>query len=209
MAKTDYKAYTKSIARLVEEFSKMPGIGVRTAERLAIYVLGLAHDDAESLADAIKELKSNTRYCKTCFNVTEIRPDGAGLCLVCANPKRNRSLICVVEYPGDLIAIEKTGQYNGLYHVLMGHISPVEGIEPDDLKIRQLIDRVKTGDVAEVIMAVNPNIEGDSTILYIGDLLRPLGVKLTRLARGLPVGTEILLAGKNILNEALLSRQEI
>ena len=115
----------------------------------------------------------------------------------------------MVEYPGDLIALEKTGQFKGLYHVLMGHISPVEGVEPEDLKINQLIERVKTGEVKEVIMAVNPNIEGDSTILYLGDLLRPLGVKLTRLARGLPVGAEILLAGKNILNEALISRQEI
>lgn len=209
MYKSESKAYTKSTARLVSEFAKMPGIGIKTAERLAMYVLGLSPEEALALADAVRDVKANTKFCKKCFNFTEAQNNDSDLCAICSNPKRDQSTICVVEYPADLIALEKTGTFNGLYHVLMGHISPIDGIEPEDLKINQLIERIKDGQVKEVIMAVNPNMEGDSTILFLGDLLRPLGVKITRLARGLPAGTEILLTSKNILHEALVSRQEI
>jgi len=197
-------AYTESLNRLIEEFGKLPGIGPRNAERLAFHILKAEPQEAMALAEAIRAVKQKTRRCELCFNLAE-QPR----CPICSDPRRDATTICVVEQPKDLISLEKTGTCKWLYHVLGGHIAPLDGIEPDDLTIDKLLERVRTGQVKEVVMATNPNLEGDGTALYISSLLRPLGVRITRLARGLPSGSAIEYASGKILTDAIKGRQEL
>lgn len=194
-------AYTDSLNELIEQFGKLPGIGPKTAERLAFHILKSNTEEAMKLANAVSHVKKNITQCKKCFNLAE-----GPTCRICADTKRDHNIICVVEQPKDVISLEKTGMCKWVYHVLNGHIAPLEGIEPTDLTIDQLIKRIRTGSVEEVVMATNPNIEGDGTALYISSLLRPLKVKVTRLARGLPTGSTIEYSAGSILAEAILAR---
>jgi recombination protein RecR len=194
-------AYTESMNRLIEEFGKLPGIGPKSAERLAFYILKAKPDQAMTLAEAIRDVKSKIKRCEICYNFSE-----QATCEICSDPRRDKSLICVVEQPKDVISLEKTGTCKWVYHVLGGHIAPLEGI---DLTIQQLVERVRRGDIKELIMATNPNMAGDGTALYISSLLRTTGVKITRLARGLPTGTTIEYASGKMLNDAIIGRQVI
>jgi recombination protein RecR len=191
---------SESVERLVSHLSQLPGIGRKTAQRLALYILRLPKADAESLAEAIIDVKEKVRYCSVCCNITEADP-----CIICASPKRDRSMICVVEEPSDVLALEKTNEYKGLYHVLGGSLSPLDGVGPEDLKIRELLGRVSDG-VHEVILAMNPNVEGETTTLYLTKLLKPLGVKVSRIARGLPIGGDLEFADEATLARALEDR---
>ncbi|MBI5789262.1 MAG: recombination protein RecR [Candidatus Schekmanbacteria bacterium] len=193
--------YSESLQELIKEFKKMPGIGEKNAQRLAFYVLQISNEQAQKLSMAIINLKTRIRYCSICSNLTEVDP-----CAICHNPSRDHSLICVVEDPKALIAIEKTGQYKGVYHVLMGTLSPLDNIGPDDIRIKELMTRVEKNDVKEVIMGTSPNMEGETTSLYIARLLSPLGIKITRLARGVPIGTDIEYADEITLLNALEGR---
>lgn len=197
-------AYTESLNKLIEEFGKLPGIGPKTAERLAFHVLKAGAPEAMKLADAIRDVKTKIRRCRLCWNLSE-----DDTCQICADPRRDPSLICVVEQPKDVISLEKTGTCRWLYHVLGGHIAPLDGVDASDLTIDKLVERVRSSQVKEVIMATNPNLEGDGTSLYISSLLRPLGVRITRLARGLPTGSTIEYASGKILTDAILGRQEL
>ena len=196
--------YSQTIERLMAELGKLPGIGARTAERLAFHLLKATPDEALALADAIREVKSLIRPCRDCFNLAEEE-----LCPICADPRRDRTAICVVEQPKDLLALESTGAYHGLYHVLMGHIAPLEGAEPEHLTIDALVRRIKAGGVTEVILATNPNVSGDGTALHIASLLEPTGVRVTRLARGLPAGGQIEYSSKSILTDAITERKKL
>ena len=193
--------YSQAIERLMDEFAKLPGIGARTAERLAFHVLNSEKSKALALADAIRDVKTNVHACSRCFNLAEDE-----LCAICANSQRDQSIICVVEQPRDVMSLESTGVYNGVYHVLMGHISPLDGLEAENLTIRPLIERIRAGGIGEVILATNPTVSGDATALHISAELEPLGVKITRLARGLPSGGQIEYANKSILSDALNQR---
>ncbi len=197
-------AYTDSLNELIEQFAKLPGIGPKTAQRLAFHVLKSEADDALALGRAISDVKSNIRQCRICFSLAE-----ADTCRICSDPARDHSIICVVEQCKDVISLEKTGLCKWVYHVLNGHIAPLEGVEPGDLTIDDLVKRVRTGSIKEVVMATNPNIEGDGTALYISSLLRPLGIKITRLARGLPVGSTIEYSSGSILTEAIMGREQM
>jgi recombination protein RecR len=194
----------KPITRVVDELSRLPGIGSKTAQRLTYYLLRAPAEQAEALAEAVLELKRNVVLCERCFNITDRTP-----CEVCSDPEREASRICVVEEPLDVVAIERTGQYKGTYHVLHGAISPIEGIGPDELKIRELLGRLQSADVEEVILATNPNLEGDATAMYLTRLLQPLGITVTRLARGLPVGGDLEYADEITLSNALAGRSQI
>jgi len=182
----------------------MPGIGLKTAQRLSFYVLRISHQEADKLARAIMQVKEKVTYCSICSNITETDP-----CEICTNPKRDGQSICVVEEPKDIMSIEKTGGYRGMYHVLMGAISPLDGIGPENLKIDSLIKRVKSSAVKEVIMATNPNAEGEATATYLSRLLKPLGVKVYRIARGLPVGSELEYADEVTITKALEGKLEM
>ena len=197
-------AYTESLNRLIEELGKLPGIGPKTAERLAFYILKTERSEAMALAQAIGDVKTKIKRCEICYNLSE-----GATCQICCDPRRDKGIICVVEQPKDVISLEKTGACKWVYHVLGGHIAPLEGIEPSDLTIEQLIKRVRSGDVKEVIMATNPNMAGDGTTLYISSLLRAAGVKITRLARGLPTGSTIEYASSKMLTDAIMGRQEL
>ena len=190
--------------RLTEAFGRMPGIGRKTAERLTYYVLRAPREKMEALAGAIMEVKNSVRHCSMCHNITEQDP-----CAICADTRRDHTIICVVEEPKDLFALEGIGSFRGVYHVLMGHLAPLDNIGPDELTISSLVARVRSGDVEEVIMATNPNLEGDGTALHIRQLLEPLGVKVTRLARGLAAGTAIEYANSAMLDDALNGRSEM
>jgi len=192
-----------SLDRLIEEFSKLPGIGKKTAQRLAFHVLRIKKEEAENLAQAIMDVKEKIRYCSLCFNITEKDP-----CKICADKKRDRSLICVVEESKDVLAVEKTGQYNGAYHVLGGVLSPLDNIGPEDLKIKELLNRLKQKGVKEVILATNPSTEGEATAIYLAKLIKPLGIKVTRIARGLPSGGALEYADVNTLANAIEGRVE-
>lgn len=196
--------YTQTLNRLIEEFGKLPGIGPKSAERLAFHILKVRPAEALGLADAIRDLKSKTIRCEICNNLAE-QP----VCQICSDPRRDKSLICVVEQPKDLISLEKTGACKWVYHVLGGHIAPLEGVEPEHLTIDKLVERVRQGNIKEVIMATNPNIAGDGTALYISSLLRTTGVKITILARGLPAGSTIEYASGKILTDAIIGRQQL
>ncbi len=192
------------VTRLIEAFSQLPGIGPKTASRLTFYLLRRPAEQAEALADAIRDLKRKTVFCSICFNITDQSP-----CAICRDETRDRSIICVVEEPLDVLAIDRTGEYRGLYHVLHGAISPVEGIGPDELRIQELVARLKNQPVQEVLLATNPNLEGEATAMYLARLLQPLGVRITRLARGLPVGGDLEYADVITLSRALQGRREM
>jgi len=193
--------YTETINRLIQELQKLPGIGPKSAQRLAFYILQAEQSEADMLAKAILELKSKVRYCSTCFNITE---DDS--CAICKNSSRDRGIICVLEQPSDLIAIERTGEYKGLYHILLGSLSPLEGINPSDLKIRELLERLKKGETREIIVATNPDVEGEATAMYLARLIKPLGIKVTRIAHGLPVGGALEYADEVTLTRAIEGR---
>jgi recombination protein RecR len=192
------------VARLIQEFHKLPGIGPKSAQRLTYYLLRVPQEEALALAQAILEVKEKIALCSVCQNLTDTDP-----CLICDNPQRDRSMICVVEEALDILALERSGSYHGLYHVLHGVISPMDGVGPEDLKVEELLARLKSGDVSEVILATNPNLEGEATAMYLSRLLRPLGLRLTRLARGLPTGADLEYADDLTLARALEGRQEV
>ncbi len=192
------------VSRLIEELSKLPGIGPKSAARLTYYLLRIPEAEARALAEAIIAVKEKTLFCDSCQNITDTNP-----CAICASKERDHSIICVVKEPLDILALERTGQYKGLYHVLHGVLSPMDGIGPDDLKIKELLQRLKTGSVKEIILATNPNLEGEATAMYLQRLLSPFGVRLTRLARGLPVGGDLEYADEVTLTHALEGRQEM
>ena len=196
--------YTESLNRLIEEFGKLPGVGPKTAERLSFYILKAEPAEAMKLADAIGDVKNKIKRCEICYNLSESK-----VCQICSDKRRDKSLICVVEQPKDVIGLEKTGACKWVYHILGGHIAPLEGVEPSDLTIGQLVERVRSGKIKEVIMATNPNMAGDGTSLYISSLLRNTGVKITRLARGLPTGSTIEYASSKMLTDAIIGRQEL
>ena len=197
------QGYTESMLRLVEAFGRMPGIGGKTAERLTYYVLRAPREEMMLLAQAIRDVKETVRHCSQCHNITEKDP-----CSICADPKRDPSVVCVVEEPKDLFAMEASGDYRGVYHVLMGRIAPLEDVGPEGLTVASLMDRVQRGGVKEVILATNPNLEGDGTALYLARELANRGVRVTRLARGLATGSSIEYANPAILAEALANRRE-
>ena len=194
----------ESFDRLVAELKKLPGIGSRTAERLAYHILREPKDEAMALAYAIRDVKKNMRNCIECSNLTE-----SERCGICSDDRRDRGLICVVEQPRDVWALEKTGTYRGLYHVLLGRLAPLEDMGPETLTVDQLVKRVEKGGVREVIIATNPNLEGDGTAAYVREKLAPTGVKVTRIARGIPAGSSIEYANTNILQDALAGRREM
>ncbi len=186
--------------RAIDELSKLPGIGKKSAQRLVFYLLKLPREEVVALAKSLVDVKDKAAYCSVCYNITETSP-----CPICSNDQRDRSTICVVEEANDVIALEKTGEYRGLYHVLGGALSPLDGIGPDDLRIKELLARLTT-DVKEVILANNPNVEGEATALYLAKLIKPLGIKITRIARGVPVGTDLEYADEITLTRALEGR---
>jgi recombination protein RecR len=196
--------YTETLNRLIEELERLPGIGSKSAERLAFYLLKATPSQALKLADAIRDLKEKIRRCKVCFNFSE-----QDVCQICSDSRRDKSIICVVEQPKDVISLEKTGACKWVYHVLGGHIAPLEGVEPGDLTIKELVERVTKENVSEIIMATNPNMAGDGTSLYISSLLRATNVKITRLARGLPTGSTIEFASGKMLSDAITGRQKL
>jgi recombination protein RecR len=196
--------YAAPLARLIEALTKLPTIGPKTAQRLAYHILRMAPQDAQALAQAILEARAQTRYCSICWNLTDIDP-----CAICSNPQRTASIICVVEDPRDVVAMERTREVKGRYHVLHGAISPLDGVGPDDLKIAELLDRVRRERVEEVIVATNPRAEGEATALYLAKVLKPLGVKVTRIAHGVPVGADLEYADEVTLAKALEGRREI
>jgi recombination protein RecR len=196
--------YPEPVARLIDALQRLPGIGPKTAQRLTFYMLKRPPDEVRELGDALLAVKEKITYCRTCFNVTDEDP-----CRICTDPRRDERLICVVEEPNDLLAMERTGEFRGRYHVLLGALSPLDGIGPDDLKIRELLRRLEGQETAEVILATNPNVEGEATALYLAKLLRPLVGRLTRIARGLPVGGDLEYADQVTLSKALEGRREI
>lgn len=194
------------IQDLINAFSRLPGIGPKTASRLTFFLLRSQDNLPQDLAEALQGLKTETAYCQTCFNITNA---GRQECEVCTSPERESGLICVVEEPLDVLALERTEGFRGRYHVLHGALSPIEGIGPEDLKIQELLERVRSGEVQEVILATNPSMEGDATAMYLRQRLEPLGVRVTRLARGLPVGGDLEYADQGTLLRALAGRQEM
>lgn len=198
------QTYTGPITRLIEEFSKLPGIGRKTAQRLAFHVVNMNNNDVEALSKAILEAKREIKYCSVCCNISD-----SEICSMCSNKNRDASVICVVEDPRDVAAMERTRDYKGQYHVLHGVISPMDGIGPDMIKIKELIQRAGTQDIKEIIMATNPTIEGEATAMYIARLLKPMGIKVTRIAHGLPVGGDLEYADEVTISKALEGRREI
>ena len=196
--------YSQSLSKLIDMFKKMPGIGHKSAVRLAYNIISMSEDEIKDVITTIKNAKEKTKYCSVCQNLTEDDP-----CDICSNEKRDRTTICVMESPKDVVALEKTREYYGLYHVLHGAISPMDGVGPEDLKIKELVMRVADGDVKEVILANNPSIEGEATAMYISKLLKPFGVKISRIAFGLPVGGDLEYADEVTIAKALEGRREL
>lgn len=198
-------SYTPIIQNLMDQFSRLPGIGARSAERIAFHLLKAKPEDANRLADAIRDVKTRIKHCSICYNLTESDP-----CAICSDPNRDQGLVCIVEQPKDLLALEAAGLYKGVYHVLLGRISPLEGAGPGDLTIDALLNRLRSGTVREVIMGTNPNMEGDGTALYLQGLFKEFpNIAVTRLARGLPAGSNIEFANRNILADAIAGRQKM
>lgn len=191
-----------SVEKLANRLARLPGIGRKTANRLAFHILKLSREEAYELSDIIREVKDKVGFCSICFNISESDP-----CQICASPSRQKSIICVVEETSDAAAIDKVEGFNGMFHVLGGRLSPLDGIGPDDLKTRELLDRISS-DVTEIIIATNPNVEGEATAIYLSKLLKPLGVKVTRIARGLPVGSDLEYADSVTLGRAIDGRQD-
>lgn len=198
------KYYAKPLARLINELSRLPGIGGKTAQRLAFHILSMEEKEARALADSIIEAKQKMTYCSVCGNLTDTDP-----CVICSDPSRDRSVICVVETPKDVVAMEKIKEYNGLYHVLHGAISPMEGIGPEDINLKQLVVRLQNEDVRELILATNPNIEGEATAMYIARLIKPSGIRVSRIAHGIPVGGDLEYADEVTLLKAMEGRREL
>jgi len=196
--------YPEPVARLIDALQRLPGIGPKTAQRLAFFLLKRPPEEVRELADSLRAVKDKIVHCSSCFNVTDEEP-----CRICADPARDGKLVCVVEEPNDLLAMERTGEFRGRYHVLLGALSPLDGIGPDDLKVRELLVRLEQDGATEVILATNPNVEGEATALYLAKLLRPLGVRVTRIARGLPVGGDLEYADQVTLSKALEGRREL
>jgi len=197
-------AYTPPVQALIDELGRLPGIGPKSAQRIAFHLLKLPADDANRLARAITEAKARVSFCERCFNVTE-----GPLCGLCTDDRRDATVVCVVEDARDIVAVEKTGEFHGRYHVLLGAISPIDGIGPDQLKVRELLLRLGPEGVQEVILCTNPNIEGEATAMYLARLLRPLGLRVTRIASGLPVGGDLEYADELTLGRALEGRREV
>lgn len=195
---------SESVTRVIEQFARLPGIGRKSAERLTYHLLRVPKADALALADAIRDVRENVRYCKTCYNLAESEQ-----CAICLDPRRDRSVLCIVEQPRDLMALEQAGVFRGLYHVLLGRIAPLEGVGPDQLTLDALVERVRTGEFREVIMATNPTVEGDGTALHISNLLAEYPIQLTRLARGITTGSILEHTNKEILADALTGRQKL
>jgi len=196
--------YAAPIAKLIDELSKLPGVGNKTAQRLAFHILNMSLEDVERLSNSITNAKRNIKNCKICCNITD-----SDICSICGNAKRDSSMICVVEDPKDVVAMERTREYKGVYHVLNGAISPMEGIGPEEIRIKELLRRVADNEIKEIILATNPNIEGEATAMYISRLLKPAGVKVTRIAHGVPVGGDLEYADEVTLMKALEGRREI
>jgi recombination protein RecR len=196
--------YPEPVARLIEALVRLPGIGPKTAQRLTFFLLKRPVEEVRELSESLLAVKERIVHCRRCFNVTDEDP-----CRICADPARDSRLLCVVEEPNDLLAMERTGEYRGRYHVLLGALSPLDGIGPDDLKVKELLVRLEDGATTEVILATNPNVEGEATALYLAKLLRPLGLRVTRIARGLPVGGDLEYADQVTLSKALEGRREI
>ena len=196
--------YSPSIEKLIESFEKLPSIGHKTAQRLAFYMLDITNEEAEEFTNSILNAKKNLHFCSKCFNISDTDP-----CNICSNPKRDESTICVVEDVRDVIAMERTHEYNGVYHVLHGSISPMNGVGPDDIKIKELLTRVMNGNVNEIILETNPRGEGEATSMYISKLLKPMGIKTTRIARGIPVGGDLEYTDEITLTKALEGRSEM
>jgi recombination protein RecR len=196
--------YAEPIARLVDELRKLPGIGQKTAQRLAYSLLRRSREDAERLSRAILDVKEKIRYCSRCNNFSDQDP-----CHYCTSPNRTQEMICVVEEPNDILSIEKTREYHGQYHVLHGVLSPINGIGPEDLKLKNLIERLREGSVREIILATNPNVEGEATAIYLAKLLKPIGIRVTRIALGLPVGSDLEFADEVTMSKALEHRHEL
>ncbi len=192
------------LTRLIEQLQRLPGIGRKSAQRLAFHVLKTPRENADRLCDAIRDVKDRVTYCSVCSNVTDVDP-----CPICTDESRNSRLICVVEEPPNVLAIERSRDYNGIYHVLMGALSPLQGIGPDELRIKSLLARVDASGVEEIILATNPNVEGEATAIYLARLLKPLGVKVTRIAMGVPVGSDLEYADDVTMHKAMEGRREV
>jgi recombination protein RecR len=192
------------LSKLVEQLQRLPGIGAKSAQRLAFHILKTPREEVDRLTDAMREVKDRVTYCSVCSNITDVDP-----CFFCTNPARDHSLICVVEEPENVNGIEKTRDFKGVYHVLMGALSPLHGVGPDDLKIRDLLMRVGKGGVQEVILATNPNVEGEATAIYLAKLLKPLGIRVTRIAMGVPVGSDLEYADEVTMHKAMEGRREV
>ena len=199
-------SYTHSIQNLINQFASLPGIGMRSAERIAFHLLKQKPEDAMKLSDAIRDVKTRIKHCSICYNLTEADP-----CDICSNPSRDHSVVCIIEQPKDLLALESTGLYKGVYHVLLGRIAPLEGIDPSDVTVEPLMERLASGTIRELIMGTNPNMEGDGTALHIQQQVQTRfpNVQITRLARGLPAGSNIEFANRNILADAIAGRQKM
>ena len=192
------------LARLIEQLQRLPGIGAKGAQRLAFHLLRQPREEVDELLDAVRDVKERISYCSVCSNITDTDP-----CYYCTHPSRNQRVICVVEDPHNVTAVENTKEFKGTYHVLMGALSPLQGVGPDDLKIKSLLERVSKDTVDEVILATNPNVEGEATAIYLGKLLKPIGVRVTRIAMGLPVGSDLEYADEVTLHKAMVGRHEI
>ncbi|HUE84698.1 MAG TPA: recombination mediator RecR [Vicinamibacterales bacterium] len=193
-----------SLQNLIDQFKRLPGIGAKSAQRLAFHVLKTPREDAERLCEAIREVKDRVTYCTVCNNFTDVDP-----CVYCADPARDHRLVCVIEEPQNVNVIEKTGGFRGVYHVLLGSLSPLQGVGPDDLKIKGLLSRIACEQVEEIILATNPNVEGEATAIYLARLLKPLGVRVTRIATGIPVGSDLEYADELTMGKAMEGRREV
>ena len=196
--------YSPSIEKLIEAFEKLPSIGHKTAARLAFHMLNSSEEEINNFVNAITNAKKNLKYCSKCFNISDTDP-----CIICSNPKRDESIICVVEDVRDIIALERTHEFTGVYHVLHGSISPMNGVGPDDIKVKELLARLTDGKVKEIILATNPRVEGEATAMYLSKLIKPLGIKVTRIARGIPVGGDLEYTDEITLMQALEGRREL
>ena len=196
--------YSPSIEKLIESFEKLPSIGHKTAQRLAFYMLKLSKEEIKEFTDSIVNAKNNLKFCSKCYNISDTDP-----CNICSNPKRDESVICVVEEVRDVLAMERTHEYNGVYHVLHGSISPMNGVGPDNIKIKELLARLMDGKVKEIILATNPRVEGEATAMYISKLVKPLGIKVTRIARGIPIGGDLEYTDEVTLAKSLEGRVEL
>jgi recombination protein RecR len=196
--------YAEPIARLIDELRKLPGIGQKTAQRLAYSLLRRSREDAERLSRAILDVKEKIRYCSRCNNFSDLDP-----CNYCVNPNRSQETICVVEEPNDILSIERTREYHGQYHVLHGVLSPINGVGPEELKLKNLLERLREGNVQEIILATNPNVEGEATAIYLAKLLKPIGIRVSRIALGLPVGSDLEFADESTMSKALEHRHTL